>query len=151
MPPSVCMCVCVCEVDVLCVNPPGECSRDCSPKIRLRSLAQAIFQRLLEHYAKFVVRQVLVAYSGEAANQLRVMVLFGLPSAQSSLAIHGRMSAATDLGQADSHQLPLGQAHGGAPLVGAEIWDGDERRKIQSSKSCGSPNGSDLFTELAFL
>ena len=37
--------------------------------------------------------------------------------------------------------------------VGAEIWEGDERRKLRFgfSESSGSLNGPDLFTELPFL
>ena len=38
-----------------------------------------------------------------------------------------------------------------ASLVGAEIWEGDERRKFQCLESGDSLNGRNLFNELPFL
>ena len=35
--------------------------------------------------------------------------------------------------------------------VGAEIWEGDERRRFQFIESGDSLNGRNLFTELPFL
>ena len=41
--------------------------------------------------------------------------------------------------------------HFGLALLGAEIWEGDERRKVQFLESGDSLNGQNLFTALPFL
>ena len=35
--------------------------------------------------------------------------------------------------------------------LGVEVWEGDERRKLECLESGDSPNGRNLFTELPFL